>query len=67
MGETIIKSKGDGYIAAAKINGKEVRAEFTDIVEAARWVKVIESEVEENEKDIIDNSDNCAGDFDCGE
>lgn len=67
MGETIIISKGDGYIAAAKINEKEIRSEFADIVEAAKWVKSVESEVKESEKNIIDYSDNCAGDSCCRE
>ena len=68
MGETVkIIKKGDGYIASAKTKEKEIRSEFADIVEAAKWVKVIESEVEKDEKNNIDNSDNCAGDFACGE
>ena len=46
-----ILSKGEAYIASAEIQGKEIRTEFDDIVDAAKWIKQVESmEVKEDER-----------------
>ena len=53
-----ILSKGEAYIASAKIQGKEIRTEFDDVVDAAKWVKSLECEGPKNEESNCDNSNN---------
>lgn len=62
-----ILSKGEAYIASAEIQGKEIRTEFDDIVDAAKWVKSLESEGNKSEKGNFDNSNNFDSVSDCRE
>lgn len=53
----IYSLNGGGYIAVTEKNGKAIVSEFTDIVDAAIWVKGIENkEVKEDEKADFNNS-----------